>query len=264
VAVASSGNNLYVIAGGNLAISNDGGNSFRSATGIGGTPYCIFADGANLYVGTSIGMYISNNSGASFPIIANQGHPFYVVYESGGTAYGVSNTGLVTTNVTVNGVSSTTKPILDNTYGANGILLNNGILYISTSRGLLISTDGGTTYALKNSTQLGSLSNNTTAGLGAIGNKVFVATGGGISSTTDGGNTFTNNFSPGQSYGLTTNGNTVYLATFNYGLGVSTDGGTTFSYVKTTSGLGSNNVYSISVSGSTVYVGTSSGLNRSY
>jgi len=81
-----------------------------------------------------------------------------------------------------------------------------------------ISTDGGTTFALKG----------LSAGVG----------------TTD-----------PMSNGVTVSGSTIYVATKS-GLAVSTNGGTSFTTYTTTSGLVSDYSYSVAVSGTSVYVGT--------
>lgn len=56
--------------------------------------------------------------------------------------------------------------------------------------------------------------------------------------------------------------NTLYTAT-NGGLGISTDGGETFTYRTTADGLGSNIVRGVYADGATVYAATAGGLSIS-
>jgi len=97
-----------------------------------------------------------------------------------------------------------------------------------------------------------------------VGDTVYAATGhdagnntGGVSISTDGGQTYTNSTN-----GVGTNvasvfaqGSTVFAGTAGNGVGISTDGGATFS--TTTSGLGSSQVNFVTAQGSTVYAATS-------
>jgi hypothetical protein len=57
-------------------------------------------------------------------------------------------------------------------------------------------------------------------------------------------------------------GSTIYAARLD-GVGVSTDGGSTWTVLTKTSGLASTTLYGVSVSGSTVYAATDSGLSIS-
>jgi hypothetical protein len=55
-------------------------------------------------------------------------------------------------------------------------------------------------------------------------------------------------------------GSTIYAATFG-GLSISTDGGNSFTNYTTSDGLGSNNVVGVYASGSNIYVATNGGLS---
>ena len=81
-------------------------------------------------------------------------------------------------------------------------------------------------------------------GVYAVGSTVYAATNGGLSISTDGGNSFTNKTTAnglGSNivYGVYAVGRTVYAATVG-GLAISTDGGNTFTNKTTANGLGSN------------------------
>jgi hypothetical protein len=101
----------------------------------------------------------------------------------------------------------------------------------------------------------------------ASGSTVYAGTSGGLSISTDSGETFTNKTTANglghNSVGsIYVSGSTVYAAT-NGGLSTSTDGGATFTNKTTADGLGSNSVYGAYASGSTVYAGTTGGLSIS-
>ena len=100
-----------------------------------------------------------------------------------------------------------------------------------------------------------------------VGSTVYAATYGGVSISTDGGNTFTNRTTANglrsySVYGVFATGSTVYAA-MNDGLAISTNGGRNFTYRTTASGLGSNTVLSVFATGSTVYAATMYGLSIS-
>ncbi len=91
---------------------------------------------------------------------------------------------------------------------------------------------------------------------------------GGLSISTDGGNTFTNkDETNGLGYdtvkGVYVSGLTVYAAT-SKGLSISTDGGKTFTNKTTTNGLGTNAVNGVYVDGTTIYAATNNGLSIAF
>ena len=103
-----------------------------------------------------------------------------------------------------------------------GVYASGSTVYAATSGGLSISTDGGSSFTNKT----------TTNGLGANSvNGVYVS------------------------------GSTVYAATGVGGLSISTDGGASFTNYTTTNGLGSNIVYGVYATDSKIYAATSGGLS---
>ena len=76
---------------------------------------------------------------------------------------------------------------------------------------------------------------------------------------------FTNTDMPGLNFalGIYAVGSTVYVGVNNAGLGISTNGGTTFTYKTTANGLGSSTVNGVYAVGSTVYAATGGGLSIS-
>ncbi|GAB3713817.1 hypothetical protein GCM10027592_53320 [Spirosoma flavus] len=128
--------------------------------------------------------------------------------------------------------------------------------------------DGPTCDTYTTRTTANGLGSNNSFSVYAVGNIVYAATQGGLSISTDGGNSFTNKTTAN---GLGSNfvirvhavGNVVYAATLGGGLSISTDGGNTFTNKTTANGLGSNNVVGIYVVGSMVYATTDGGLSIS-
>jgi len=107
------------------------------------------------------------------------------------------------------------------------------------------------------------LGNNTVRGVYVSGSTIYAATNsGGLSISTDGGNTWTtkttsNGLATNSLLGVYANGNNVYVAS-NSGLAISTNGGVSF-----TNTLAANTVYGAYANGNTIYAGTLSGLRIS-
>ena len=116
-----------------------------------------------------------------------------------------------------------------------------------------------------NRTRDDGLGSNIALGVYSLDDTIFAATIGGVSRSTDGGKTFTNQAALSSAYvnGVYANDDTVYAATSD-GLSISPDGGVTFPLiVRTPDGLGSNSVNGVYAIGSTVYAATGGGLSIS-
>jgi hypothetical protein len=147
------------------------------------------------------------------------------------------------------------------------VFVSGNNVYAATGSGLSTSTDGGLTFS--NKTTASGLGSNTVASVFASGTHVYAGTANGLSISTDGGATFTNKtFANSGLVGTTvyrvypTSSSTIYAATSG-GVNISTNGGTTFTAKTTTSGLGSNTVYGLYVSGNDIYAATQAGLSIS-
>ena len=118
-----------------------------------------------------------------------------------------------------------------------------------------------------NRTTANGLGSDIVEGVYVEGSRVYAATWGGLSISSDGGATFTNRTTAdglGDKivWGVFAIGPTVYAATTN-GLSISTDGGLTFQNRTKVNGLGSNAVKAVYATGSTVYAATLGGLSIS-
>jgi hypothetical protein len=154
------------------------------------------------------------------------------------------------------------------------LLVNGNTIYSvnSGSNGLSISTNGGATYVTR--TTANGLGSNTINDIFVVGNNVYAATNSGLSISTDGGQTFINKSGGSSGLGGTNSAhvatvsgvfaknNTIYAAVqfvggptgTQKGLGISTDGGNTFTMrTSTNSGLGGGGNGSAC---NTVFVGT--------
>ena len=133
---------------------------------------------------------------------------------------------------------------------------------IGTSKAFASLTD------FTNLTTANGLGSNNVISVFVSGGKIYAATDGGLSISSDGGATFINK-TTGDGLGSNTifdvyvSGDTVFAATSN-GLSISTNGGNTFIANKTTvDGLGDNQINNIAVSGNMVYAATMGGLGVS-
>jgi hypothetical protein len=123
-----------------------------------------------------------------------------------------------------------------------------------------------TNLSFTNRTTANGLGSNTVYGVYAVDSKVYAATNGGLSISTDNGATFVNRTTANGLGNNTVNAvyavdSKVYAAT-NGGLSISTDNGATFVNRTTANGLGSNTVNGLMVNG-WVYAATDGGLSFS-
>ncbi|MFK7905437.1 MAG: WD40/YVTN/BNR-like repeat-containing protein, partial [Chitinophagales bacterium] len=154
-------------------------------------------------------------------------------------------------------ITFTTKST-DDGLGSNNVIslfAEGDNVYVGTQDGLSISTDNGDTFSHKTSTE--GLAGLVIQDVFADGNKVYAAHGiNGVSTSTDGGNTFTslpsiNPFS--MPFGIHASGDDVYVATFGSGLFVSEDGGLNFVQKNEFDGMAGNIVWDVFVEGDNVY-----------
>ena len=151
------------------------------------------------------------------------------------------------------------------TNNLRGVYASGSTVYVASTNGLAISTNGGATFV--NRTTSNGLANNNVGVVYAEGNTVYAATISGLSISTDGGATFTtrttaNGLGSNTVLGVYAVGSTVYVSTGG-GISISTDGGATFTNRTTTSGLGNNFSRSVYAVGTTIYAATDGGLSIS-
>jgi len=294
---ALAGGPGVVHAGGQTLRATGAGGTFPSAPMFSDSPMCpvwaVYAAGGTVYVGTDGaaggfagplglpgdgGVGISTDGGTTFThsTIANGLRNNHVtgVYAAGDTVYAATLGGL---SISTDGGKTFTNRTTADGLGSNNVYwvyAAGGSVYAATDSGVSVSADGGTTFV--NRTTADGLGGNTVYGVYAAGGTVYAATMGGVSISTDGGKTFTNRttadgLGANTGRGVFAVGNIVYAATplqlFSEpgvgGLGISTNGGKTFTVRTTADGLGDNFVNGVYVAGGTVYAATNGGLSIS-
>jgi hypothetical protein len=238
--VAGLGTTNTTVAPGGVAVSTDGGKTWtnsRISNSSNGLAYPIVTgvaiSGSTLYAG-DFGLQRSTDAGQSFAG-AEPGFAHYVTkVNTSGSSIFLSSSGYGLDISTDNGVSWKNVTQAANGLGSddlNGVAVSGTTLYAATNNaGISVSTDGGLSW-----------SNHQTFWGGGYGNL--------------------------RVRGIAVSGSTVYAATGGGGLAVSSDGGSTWTGYNSASGLGSdpsnsgaNDQNCVVVSGTRVYVGTSSGI----
>ncbi len=200
-------------------------------------------------------------------------HKWVTYYESASKNYKVSyNHSDNNYYITINQPSQIKSEINQNQFYnvLNSVATtNNGQnVYVGTSQGLAISTDGGKTFNFVSDPELDSDIIHKV--MIDSDNFIYAATQQGLIVSTDNGKTSkkyttANGLGDNSTYdvALGSDKSTIYVATYN-GLSISTDGGQTFTNKTVVNGLGSNWVLSVTVgSDGTIYAGTNGGLSVS-
>lgn len=265
------GSIIYAATDAGLSISTDGGATFSNRTtaqGLGDSKLNgVFVVGSTIYAATRGGLSISYNGGDSFSnrttaqgLTVNDVKCVYVV---GNTVYAGTGRGL---SISTDGGNSFSTSLNDvSGLFVGGVYVEGNTIYVASELyGLFISIDSGASYTQK--TTADGLASNRTFGIYASGGTIYVATRGGLSLTTDGGASFSNRLLGRAVQSVYAVGNTVYAATTAYegstaGLALSTDGGASFTNVTTAQGLGSNEVYGVYATSTSIYAATLGGLS---
>ncbi len=121
-----------------------------------------------------------------------------------------------------------------------GVFASGSTVYVGTTSGLLISTDGGTTFTTKTITN--GLGANNVKNVFVDGSTIYAATDGGLSVSTNGGNNFVNYAPATFAYGNSMNdvyadGDNIYALASNR-LWISNDAGATFIEKTESDGIG--------------------------
>lgn len=228
-----SGNSIYIPSDRGVSISHDGGATFSTKTFAQGlrcnNAYGVSLDSSGrIFVATSCGLSVSTDGGNTF-----------------------SNTPLSGSLLSV--------------------YISGSVIYVGHyNGGMSFSTDGGASFT--NRTTAHGLASNYVTGFFVDGTTVYAYhstyASTGFSYSTNGCTSFlirnqaTNSLPSNSVYGIWANGAIIYAATSG-GVGISTDGGVTFSTRTTTQGLGHNMVRSIAVLSGNIYAGTNSGVSVS-
>ncbi len=193
-AISVNGNTICVATDQGPYTSIDGGKTFKQGSGsVGFLSEQVIVNGNNIYVtGSREGLYVSVDGGNSFTSKHNLSFDYYHIAVEGKNIYAI--TGEDTDKLelyvsTDNGDTFKKSPIhKDKLVGTKNMAASNGTLYIGTSKGLVISTDGGQTCTVKKKAD--GLLQDQIDNLAVSDNKVYIGTGQGLSVSTDGGKTF--------------------------------------------------------------------------
>lgn len=151
------------------------------------------------------------------------------------------------------------------------VYASNGTIYagtIQSGNGLLISQDGGATWTQhdhNNGFGPGTTLFDSVYDVYENSGIIYAATDGGLITSDDGGGTWTVNGGLGSVSlrSVHVSGGTIYAGTYDGGLRVSSDNGSTRATYTTGDGLAHNRVNDVYGSGSTIYAATPSGLSIS-
>ncbi len=135
-----------------------------------------------------------------------------------------------------------------------------GYVYTAHGSGMGLSTDSGTSFSLI--TTANGLVDNNTRGLYVDADGILVGTISGTSYSQDNGTSYST-IDPGNTNTTYRANSVIYLGQSTGGLLISTDNGASFTQRTTADGLVDNNVNSIFVDGSNLYVATANGLSIS-
>jgi len=276
--IVAWGPHVYVSTTFGLAISKDGGRTFRTTRMYGS----LAVAGPNVYMASSNKVLVSYDHGISFKpfmpdwsglklnefsesvptVVHDTASSVDIVYWGGIDQYTLTRSSFCP--------GSKCKPIqavFKNVKGSDSQSIPTGMMAVSGANvyaasrsecGLFVSRNGGDSY-----TQLGrseGLNGCYVTSVVASGTNVYVGTDKGLSVSRDGGNTFLSVTAPDDVKsnpisGLALSGSILYIGT-GVGLYVSPDGGASFAKLTTNEAVRSQKVTSIAVSGQNVYVST--------
>jgi photosystem II stability/assembly factor-like uncharacterized protein len=257
--VIQSGNRILAgTAPDGISYSDDGGATWSASYyTLCPSVLFIYKSSTKLFAGTggAGGLNFSTNNGQSWSLI---GGPFNNAIMKGMTELGTKLfvCGSIGVYKSSDGISWTSSNSgLTNTY-VNDIIAMGSDLYAATNNGIFISSDSGSTW------------NDINNGMNSIaytfmvnGNELFAGTGDGVYVTSNQGLNWTQKANGMNGfkiiYDLAMNGSVIIAGTFITGVYISFDNGDT--WVLANDGLTNQNVRSVCVSGTDVFIGTVGG-----
>lgn len=233
----------------------------------------VYADGNKVYVATYVGLSVSTDGGKTY---TSYGAANGLPWRGGiGDVLAVGNTLYVSTyfdgvGISTDGGSSWTFATMANGLGSHDVrklFASGSTLYAATHNdsngrgGLSVSSDGGATWT--NYSSKDGLAQDGVWSVHAAGDTVYASGYEAVSVSLDGCRTWTNY---GTANGLPSTrnvldvyavGDSVYAATFQGGLCISTDNGVSWRNVTRADGLSSNTVLGITESAGSIYAAMS-------
>ncbi|MGB7536980.1 MAG: hypothetical protein WBM17_00430 [Anaerolineales bacterium] len=270
--VLASGNEIYARTQTGISISRDGGNSWSAYTSDDGLAgeymQDLFVDGHAIYAGTNSGLSISRDDAATWMNYTAAeglcGDYISAVYADGSTIYaGTNGKGF---SISKDGGITWTTHSRGNIQqdGVLDIYAKGSTVILATAGGVLVSEDGGSTWNL--SLEANGLGDNEVHSLFVDGSIIYAGTYRGLSISKNGGKSWTNTLphyvnklQPGWHDTVSSiyaSGSVIFAG--GNDLAISTDGGRNWKDFPDQ--LGDTSILSISVDGSTMYVGTNAGI----
>jgi BNR/Asp-box repeat. len=262
--VAVLGSTIYAATDCGLAISKTGGSNWKNITTANGlassTINCVLASGSNVYAATSKGLSVSTDGGSSWINYTTSGYPVNDIAVSGSTICAATYGGLsVSTNNGNSWTNYTTAEGLGSNF-VNGVAISDSTICAATEQGVSISTDRGNTWT--NFTTANGLVYYSASRVAISGSTIYAVAGNGdLSISTNGGNSWARLDVFGRVRNALVSDSTVYIA--GDGIRISSDGRNSWMTYDYDNGLGSDYIYAVTVSGSTIYAATSGGLSIS-
>jgi hypothetical protein len=271
-AVQTSGSSVYAATyGGGVGISTDGGTTWTARTvsnsGLSDDwVYSLIVDGTTLYAGCDGALSISSDNGTSWSNYYQSPNGLasnyvYSLAVAGGKIYAGTSSGL---SISSNGGTNFTNSPAPANDDINGLFVAGSTIYaaVSSPNGLVISSDGGSSWTTYNTTSSGVVGNSGTSVV-VDGSTIYYGTTSGLSVSQDGGSSWTNytGFVDNRVRSVSVIDGVMYVGTRAGGLSVSADSGATWENYTTADGLGSNDVYNVVKSGGKLYVATWGGVS---
>jgi len=265
------GKKLYVGTRNGLAISKDGGKTFKLALKNIAIRSVVLRE-KNIYVGTqNSGFFISDDGGVSFQTVYNvmNSSGYYDIVSivvDMGKMYIATTEGLAISNRVCNYGQCKTVfkqvklfPAADY-QPINALAISGGAIYAGTGFGLFISRDKDSGVFFGPVYLSDHLASNDVQSIAVVGNNIYLGTALGFFISTDGGFSFrkvevADKLASANIHSIVVQGNNIYLGTGD-GLFVSNDSAKSFRLVTVANGLGANEVKSVGIVGGNIYVGT--------
>ncbi|WP_353480520.1 GEVED domain-containing protein [Haliscomenobacter sp.] len=255
--------NIYAGTGNGLAVSTDGGLTFTPRLP-GWDIKDVFANGTFTYVATTLGIRRSTStdgSAAFTNVLINGGLPINAIFASSTKVYAASNNGLYVSTDN-DGDSFNAAPDFLNGIAVNDVFVDaNNNVYAATENGLAILYDGASSFVTITGSGLGDNYINSVFVTGGI---IYLGTANGVSTSTNGGLTFSNvvvGLGNANVSDVIVSGGLIYAATPG-GLSVANVGSNKYTNYTDQDGLGQNTIFSVTVLGTNVFAGNLNGVSK--
>ncbi len=251
-ALAKNGSTIFAGAwSGYIYRSTDEGNSWNKTSSFTGSHYKMIVDGNILYAATDgNGFYKSTNNGEQWTDIGTNLPNKYIVSLGvlGADIYVGTLNGLYHTSD--NGISWSLVNTGATGFQFSSVVLGNSVIAAASGSELFVSTNMGASWALSNT----GLSGNYVNTLNLVGDTIYAGTSSALFRSINNGGSWTKIGPTMLSISsVFVDNNVIYVGSIGDGVIRSTNNGTSFSKVNT--GMVSNNIRAVTVTGGTLLAG---------